>query len=63
VVRTDWHERVPGYADSWWEMATPQVSKMPAVAAARQEFDRNKVRQRYLMISGAPFRAPDDGGA
>lgn len=63
VVQTDWHERVRGYANSWWEMATPQVSKMPAVAAARQEFDRNKVRQRYLMIPGAPFQGSDDGAA
>jgi 3D-(3,5/4)-trihydroxycyclohexane-1,2-dione acylhydrolase (decyclizing) len=55
VVQTDWHERVPGYADSWWEMATPQVSAMPAVVVAREEFDRNKGRQRYLMIPGAPF--------
>jgi 3D-(3,5/4)-trihydroxycyclohexane-1,2-dione acylhydrolase (decyclizing) len=61
VVQTDWHERVPGYANSWWEMATPQVSAMPAVVAAREEFDRNKGRQRYLMIPGAPFqRAPVD---
>lgn len=58
VVRTDWHERVQGYASSWWEMATPQVSAMPAVAAAREEFDRNKVRQRYLMVPGAPYQAP-----
>jgi 3D-(3,5/4)-trihydroxycyclohexane-1,2-dione acylhydrolase (decyclizing) len=57
VVQTDWHERVRGYASSWWEMATPQVSTMPAVAAAREEFDRNKRRQRYLMVPGAPFRA------
>jgi len=55
VVQTDWHERVGGYANSWWEMATPQVSEMPAVVEAREEFDRNKGRQRYLMIPGAPY--------
>ncbi len=55
VVQTDWDERVRGYANSWWEMATPQVSEMPAVNAAREEFDRNKGRQRYLMIPGAPY--------
>ena len=44
VVQTDWHERVRGYANSWWEMATPMVSEMPAVSAARVEFDRNKVQ-------------------
>jgi 3D-(3,5/4)-trihydroxycyclohexane-1,2-dione acylhydrolase (decyclizing) len=59
VVQTDWHERVRGYAASWWEMATPQVSEMPAVVAAREEFDRNKGRQRYLMVPGAPYQAPN----
>ena len=57
VVQTDWHERVRGYAASWWEMATPQVSTMPAVVAAREEFDRNKGRQRYLMVPGAPYQS------
>jgi 3D-(3,5/4)-trihydroxycyclohexane-1,2-dione acylhydrolase (decyclizing) len=56
VVQTDWDERVKGYANSWWEMATPMVSQMPAVNAAREDFDRNKGRQRYLMIPGAPFQ-------
>jgi 3D-(3,5/4)-trihydroxycyclohexane-1,2-dione acylhydrolase (decyclizing) len=58
VVQTDWHERVPGYANSWWEMATPMVSEMPAVTQAREDFDRNKGRQRYLMIPGAPYQDP-----
>jgi 3D-(3,5/4)-trihydroxycyclohexane-1,2-dione acylhydrolase (decyclizing) len=61
VVQTDWHERVRGYAASWWEMATPQVAEMPAVVAAREEFDRNKGRQRYLMVPGAPYQAPSEG--
>jgi 3D-(3,5/4)-trihydroxycyclohexane-1,2-dione acylhydrolase (decyclizing) len=61
VVQTDWHERVRGYAASWWEMATPQVSEMPAVVAAREEFDRNKGRQRYLMVPGAPYQSPSKG--
>jgi 3D-(3,5/4)-trihydroxycyclohexane-1,2-dione acylhydrolase (decyclizing) len=56
VVQTDWHERVRGYANSWWEMATPVVSEMPAVNDARVEFDANKGRQRYLMIPGAPYQ-------
>ncbi len=56
VVQTDWDERVKGYANSWWEMATPMVSEMPAVNAARVEFGRNKGRQRYLMVPGAPYQ-------
>jgi len=62
VVQTDWDERVQGYANSWWEMATPQVSEMPAVNAAREAFDRNKGRQRYLMVPGAPFHQGADPG-
>jgi 3D-(3,5/4)-trihydroxycyclohexane-1,2-dione acylhydrolase (decyclizing) len=58
VVQTDWHERVRGYANSWWEMATPMVSEMPAVNQARVDFDENKGRQRYLMIPGAPYQDP-----
>jgi 3D-(3,5/4)-trihydroxycyclohexane-1,2-dione acylhydrolase (decyclizing) len=53
-VRTDWHARVPGYASCWWDMATAQVSQMPAVAAARKTYESEKVRQRYLMVPGAP---------
>lgn len=53
-VRTDWHERVPGYASCWWDMATAEVSEMPAVEAARKTYESEKVRQRYLMVPGAP---------
>ncbi len=51
---TDWNERVPGYASCWWDMATAQVSTMPAVQAARKEYENEKVRQRYLMVEGGP---------
>jgi 3D-(3,5/4)-trihydroxycyclohexane-1,2-dione acylhydrolase (decyclizing) len=54
VVPTDWHERVPGYASCWWDMATPQVATLPAVREARVEYEREKLRQRYLMIPGHP---------
>ncbi len=53
-VKTDWHERVPGYASCWWDMATAQESTMPAVQQARKEYEQEKVRQRYLMVEGAP---------
>lgn len=53
-VRTDWHERVPGYASCWWDMATAEVSEMEAVEAARKTYESEKVRQRYLMVPGAP---------
>ena len=53
-VRTDWDERVPGYASCWWDMATAQESTMPAVQQARKVYEQEKVRQRYLMVEGAP---------
>jgi 3D-(3,5/4)-trihydroxycyclohexane-1,2-dione acylhydrolase (decyclizing) len=58
VVPTDWHERVPGYASCWWDMATAEVASIPAVAEARVEYEREKSRERYLMIPGHPHWAP-----
>jgi 3D-(3,5/4)-trihydroxycyclohexane-1,2-dione acylhydrolase (decyclizing) len=59
-VRTDWHERVPGYASCWWDMATAHVSEMPAVQAARKDYEEEKSRQRYLMVEGGPHVATFD---
>ena len=54
VIDTDWHERVPGYATCWWDMATAQVSEMEDVNKARADYEKEKKAQRYLMIPGAP---------
>lgn len=56
-AKTDWHERVPGYASCWWDMATAHVSEMPAVQQAREEYESEKSRQRYLMIERGPHVA------
>ncbi len=48
VVETDWHERVGGYATCWWDMATSEISEMPAVDAAREDYVENKKTQRWL---------------
>jgi len=53
-VRTDWHERVPGYATCWWDMATAQVSTSNGTQAARSVYEREKVNQRYLMLPTRP---------
>lgn len=53
-VHTDWHERVPGYATCWWDMATAQVSNSDATNAARSVYEREKVNQRYLMLRKRP---------
>lgn len=64
VVPTDWHERVPGYASCWWDMATAHVSTIPAVQEARAEYEREKTRERYLMVPGHPHWSPGgDAGA
>jgi len=61
VVPTDWHERVPGYASCWWDMATAEVTTIPAVREARVTYEQEKSRQRYLMIPGHPhWSAPSE---
>lgn len=62
IVDTDWHERVPGYASCWWDMATAEVATIPAVNDAREEYEREKVRERYLMIPGHPHWSADGDG-
>ena len=57
-VPTDWDERVPGYATSWWEMATPQVSRCRPSARPARSSTATRARQRYLMIPGAPYQQP-----
>ena len=51
MVETDWHERVPGYSSCWWDMATAEVSEMPAVQAAREDYLKNKTTQRWLSTT------------
>ncbi len=51
VVETDWHERVGGYSTCWWDMATAEVSQMPAVQQARVEYLENKKTQRWLSTT------------
>jgi 3D-(3,5/4)-trihydroxycyclohexane-1,2-dione acylhydrolase (decyclizing) len=60
TVNTDWHERVPGYASCWWDMATAQVSTIAAVNDAREEYEREKSRERYLMVPGHPHWSPGE---
>ena len=52
MVETDWHERVPGYSTCWWDMATAEVSEMPAVQTAREDYVKNKETQRWLSTLG-----------
>ncbi|HEY3063121.1 MAG TPA: 3D-(3,5/4)-trihydroxycyclohexane-1,2-dione acylhydrolase (decyclizing) [Chloroflexota bacterium] len=47
-VRNDRLHGVPGY-DSWWDVPVAEVSEMPAVAAARQEWETMRRRERYFV--------------
>ena len=47
-VQNDRLQGVPGY-DSWWDVPVAEVSEMPSVAAAREEWERARVRERYFF--------------
>lgn len=50
VVETDRRQRVGGY-ESWWEVAVAATSDNPAVQHAREDYEKEKARQR-------PYFAP-----
>jgi 3D-(3,5/4)-trihydroxycyclohexane-1,2-dione acylhydrolase (decyclizing) len=39
---------VPGY-ESWWDVQVAEVSEMPAVQAARQEWETKQAEERYFL--------------
>ncbi|MCA1645679.1 MAG: 3D-(3,5/4)-trihydroxycyclohexane-1,2-dione acylhydrolase (decyclizing) [Chloroflexi bacterium] len=47
-VQSDRLHGVPGY-DSWWDVPVAEVSEIPAVNAARREWNTNRVRERYFF--------------
>ena len=62
IVDTDWHERVPGYASCWWDMATAQVATIPCGQRGPRGVRAREGRERYLMIPGHPHWSPDTNG-
>ncbi len=50
-IQNDRLHGVAGY-ESWWDVPIAEVSHMPAVAAARQEWEAMRDRERYFF--GAP---------
>jgi 3D-(3,5/4)-trihydroxycyclohexane-1,2-dione acylhydrolase (decyclizing) len=48
VVETDPSISVPGY-ESWWNVPVAEVSEMESVAAARERYERDRVRTRYYL--------------
>jgi 3D-(3,5/4)-trihydroxycyclohexane-1,2-dione acylhydrolase (decyclizing) len=48
VIRNDRYVSVPGY-DSWWDVQVAEVSEMPAVQAAREEWEEKRATERYYL--------------
>ncbi len=51
VIRNDRYESVPGY-ESWWDVPVAEVSEMPSVQAARQQWETQRARERYFFGEG-----------
>ena len=47
-IQNDRLHGVPGY-ESWWDVPVAEVSEMPAVGAARQEWEAMRARERYFF--------------
>jgi 3D-(3,5/4)-trihydroxycyclohexane-1,2-dione acylhydrolase (decyclizing) len=47
-IRTDRYAGVPGY-ESWWDVTPAEVSTLPAVAAARREWEAGRARERDFL--------------
>jgi 3D-(3,5/4)-trihydroxycyclohexane-1,2-dione acylhydrolase (decyclizing) len=45
AVETDRYAGVPD-GESWWDVPVAEVSEVPAVTAARERYERARVRQR-----------------
>ncbi len=48
TIRNDRYESVPGY-ESWWDVEVAEVSEMPAVQAARTEWEARQAEERYFL--------------
>jgi 3D-(3,5/4)-trihydroxycyclohexane-1,2-dione acylhydrolase (decyclizing) len=48
VIRNDRMVSVPGY-ESWWDVPVAEVSEMPAVRAARAEWEQKRATERYFL--------------
>ena len=46
VTEVDRRQRVPGYG-AWWDVPVAEVSEMPAVQAARAQYEQDKERETY----------------
>jgi 3D-(3,5/4)-trihydroxycyclohexane-1,2-dione acylhydrolase (decyclizing) len=47
-IRNDRYVSVPGY-ESWWDVQVAEVSEMPAVQAARKEWEEMRTKERFFF--------------
>jgi 3D-(3,5/4)-trihydroxycyclohexane-1,2-dione acylhydrolase (decyclizing) len=47
-IKNDRYVSVPGY-ESWWDVPVAEVSEMPNVQAARQEWEKGRSQERYFL--------------
>jgi len=47
-IKNDRYVSVPGY-ESWWDVPVAEVSEMPSVQAARQEWEKGRSQERYFL--------------
>jgi 3D-(3,5/4)-trihydroxycyclohexane-1,2-dione acylhydrolase (decyclizing) len=47
-IQNDRYQSVPGY-ESWWDVVVAQVSEMPSVQAARDEWEVMRAQERYFL--------------
>jgi len=48
VIKNDRLHGVPGY-ESWWDVAVPEVSEMPAVQEARVKYEEMRATERDFL--------------
>jgi 3D-(3,5/4)-trihydroxycyclohexane-1,2-dione acylhydrolase (decyclizing) len=48
VVETDLKKNVPGY-ETWWDVPIAEVSDIEAVKAARAEYEKTRLKERYFF--------------
>ncbi|HEV2580100.1 MAG TPA: 3D-(3,5/4)-trihydroxycyclohexane-1,2-dione acylhydrolase (decyclizing) [Ktedonobacteraceae bacterium] len=55
-IQNDRYEGVPGY-ESWWDVPVAEVSALPSVQAARQEWEAMRAQERYYLEQQGPLSA------
>jgi len=62
VVETAIGERVPGY-ESWWDVPVAEVSEIEAVKAARADYEKARVKERYFFGANSGAKSETNSGS